>query len=49
MEVEYEAHPSTQIHRRNRRITPQIMTSKIGPKIPPKITKKKNIAALGRR
>jgi hypothetical protein len=29
--------------------TPQIMRSKTGPKIPPKITKMKNIAAQDRR
>jgi hypothetical protein len=29
--------------------TPQIMRSKIGPKIPPKITKMKNIIAQDRR
>jgi hypothetical protein len=45
MEVKDEAHTSTQIHRKNRRKTPQIVRSKI----PPKITKKKNIATQGRR
>jgi hypothetical protein len=49
LEVDDEAHPSTQIHRRNQRKTPQIMKSKIRPKIPLKITKKKNIAAQNRR
>jgi hypothetical protein len=48
MEVDDEAHPSTQIHGRNRRKTSQIVRSKIGPKIPLKITKKTNIAAQGR-
>jgi hypothetical protein len=36
--VDDEPRPSTQIHERNRRKTPQIMKSKIGPKISPKIT-----------
>jgi hypothetical protein len=49
MEVDDEDHPSTQIYRQNRRKTPQIMRSKIRPKIPPKFMKKKNIAARGRR
>jgi hypothetical protein len=40
MEVEDEAHPSTQIHGMNQRKTPQIMRSKIGPKIHKKIMKK---------
>jgi hypothetical protein len=43
--VDDEARPSTQTHGKNRWKTPQIMGSKIGPKIPPKIMKMKNIAA----
>jgi hypothetical protein len=43
--VDHEAHPSTQIHRKNRRKTPKIMKSKIEAKIPPKITKMKKGAA----
>jgi hypothetical protein len=49
MEVDDDTHPSTQIHRRNRKKFPPIVRYKIGPKIPPKISKKKNIAAQGRR
>jgi hypothetical protein len=49
MEVDDDAHPSTQIHGRNRGKSPQITRYKIGPKIPLKIMKKKNIAARGRR
>jgi hypothetical protein len=49
MEVDEETHSSTQIHGRKRRKTPQIMRSKIGSKIHPKIMKKKNIAARERR
>jgi hypothetical protein len=50
LEVNDEAHPSTQIHRRNRRRkTPQIAKSKIRPKIPPKIMKIENIATQDRR
>jgi hypothetical protein len=33
LEVDDETQPSTQTHRRNRRKTPQIMRSRIGPKI----------------
>jgi hypothetical protein len=44
-----EAYPSNLSHGRNRRKTPQITESKIGPKIPPKIMKKKNMIAQGRR
>jgi hypothetical protein len=44
-----EAYPSNISHRRNQRKTPQIMKLKIGQKIHPKITKKKNMAAEGRR
>jgi hypothetical protein len=40
-----EAHPSNLSHRRNRRKTLQIARMKIGPKIPPKIKKMKNILA----
>jgi hypothetical protein len=40
MEVDDESHPSTQIHRRNRRKSPQIRRYKIRPKIPLKVTKK---------
>jgi hypothetical protein len=39
LEVDDKTHPSTQICGRNRRKTPQIAKSKIGPKIPPKISK----------
>jgi hypothetical protein len=49
LEVNDEAHPRTQIHGQNRRKTPQIMKSKIGAKIPPKISKIKNIVAQQRR
>jgi hypothetical protein len=49
LEVDDEACPSTQIYRRNQRKTPQITKSKIGPKIPLKITKMENIAAYDRR
>jgi hypothetical protein len=49
MEIDDEAFPSTQIHRKNQRKTPQIMKLKIGPKIPLKITKMKNIEAQDRR
>jgi hypothetical protein len=49
MEVDDEAHSSTQIHEMNRRKPPQIVRYKIGPKIPSKIKKKKNIATRGRR
>jgi hypothetical protein len=49
MEVDDEAHPSTQIHKRNQIKTPQIARLKIRPKIPSKITKKNNIAAQGWR
>jgi hypothetical protein len=45
LEVDDEAHHSTQIHGRNQRKTPQIIKSKIGQKIPSKISKMKNIAA----
>jgi hypothetical protein len=45
LEVDDEAYSSTQIHGRNQRKTPQIVKSKIGPKIPLKISKMKNIAA----
>jgi hypothetical protein len=48
LEVDDEAHPSTQIHRRNQRKTPQIVKSKIGAKIPLKIMKMENIAAQDR-
>jgi hypothetical protein len=49
MELDDEAHPSTQIHERNKRKTSQITRLKIGPKIPLKIMKKKNLAAHRRR
>jgi hypothetical protein len=49
LEVDDEAYPSIQIHGRNRRKIPQIVKSKIGPKIPSKITKMENIAAQDRR
>jgi hypothetical protein len=45
LEVDGEAHLRTQIHIRNQRKTSQIAKSKIVAKIPPKITKMKNIAA----
>jgi hypothetical protein len=37
LEVDDDAHPITEIHRMNQRKTPQIVKSKIGQKIPPKI------------
>jgi hypothetical protein len=40
-----EAHPSKFSHGRNQRKTLQIARMKIGPKIPPKIKKLKNISA----
>jgi hypothetical protein len=49
LDVDDEVFPSTQTHGRNGRKTPQIMRSKIGPKIPPKIMKMKNITAQDRR
>jgi hypothetical protein len=49
MEVDDEDHPNTLIHGRNRIKSPQIARYKIGPKIPLKIMKQKNIAARGRR
>jgi hypothetical protein len=49
LEVDDEALPSTQIHGMNQRKTPQIMRSKIRPKIPPKIMKIENIAAQDKR
>jgi hypothetical protein len=49
LEVYDETHPSTQIHERNRRKTPQAVKSKTGAKIPLKITKMKNIVAQDRR
>jgi hypothetical protein len=49
LEVDDEAHPGTKIHGRNRRKTPQIAKSKIGPKVPSKISKMKNITAQQRR
>jgi hypothetical protein len=49
LEVDDEARPSTQIYGRNRRKTPIIVKTKIGPKIPLKITKMENIAAQDRR
>jgi hypothetical protein len=49
LKVDDEARPSTQIHGRNQRKTPQIMRQKIGPKMPPKIMKMENIAAQDRR
>jgi hypothetical protein len=48
LEADEEARPSIQIHGRNQRKTPQIMKSKIGPKIPPIIIKMQNIAAQDR-
>jgi hypothetical protein len=49
LEVDDKTHPSAQIHRRNQRITPQITKSKIGLKMPPKITKMENITAQDMR
>jgi hypothetical protein len=49
LEVDNEPRPSTKTHERNQRKTPQIAGSKLGPKIPLKITKMKNIAAQDRR
>jgi hypothetical protein len=40
-----EAHPSNLSHGRNQRKILQITRMKIGPKIPPKIKKLKNISA----
>jgi hypothetical protein len=48
LELDDAAHPSTQIHRRNKK-TPQIAKSKIRPKMPPKIMKMENIAAQDSR
>jgi hypothetical protein len=48
LEVDDEARLSCQIHGRNQRKTSQIVKSKIGPKIPPKIMKMENIAAQDR-
>jgi hypothetical protein len=45
LEVDDEAYPSTQIHRRNQRKAPQIMKSKIEAKTPLKNIKMKNGAA----
>jgi hypothetical protein len=44
-----EAHPNNLSHGRNRSKTLQIARMKIGPKIPPKIKKIKNISAKDRR
>jgi hypothetical protein len=49
LEIDDEACPDTQTHERSRGKTPQIMRSKLRPKIPPKIMKMKNIAAQDRR
>jgi hypothetical protein len=49
LEVDDEACPDTQTHGRNRQITHQIARSIIGSKIPPKITKMKNITTQDRR
>jgi hypothetical protein len=49
LQVDDEAHPRTQIHGTNQRKTPQIKKSKIGPKIPPKNMKMKNIVPQDRR
>jgi hypothetical protein len=49
LEVDDEARPSNLSHRRNQRETPQIVRSKIGPKIPPKNMKMKNISAQVKR
>jgi hypothetical protein len=44
-----EDYPSNLFHGRNQRKTPQIVKSKINPKIPLKIMKKINMTAQGRR
>jgi hypothetical protein len=44
-----EAHPSNISHERNRSKTLQIARTKIGPKIPSKIKKMKNISAEDKR
>jgi hypothetical protein len=44
-----EAHPRNLSHRRNRSKTLQMARTKIGPKIPPKIKKIKNISVQDRR
>jgi hypothetical protein len=44
-----EAHPSNLSYGRNQRKTLQIARAKIGPKIPSKIKKMKNISAQDRR
>jgi hypothetical protein len=49
MEVDDEACPSTQNHGSNRRKTPQITRSKIGPKIHSKSTKMKNLTTQDKR
>jgi hypothetical protein len=45
LEVDDEVYHNTQTHGRNRRKTPHITRSKIGPKNTPKIIKMENIAA----
>jgi hypothetical protein len=45
LDIDDEARPSTQIHRRNQRKTSQIVKSKIKAKITLKIMKMENIAA----
>jgi hypothetical protein len=49
LKVDDEAHPSTEIHRRNQRKTTQIVKSKIRSKMPPKIMKIENVVAQDRR
>jgi hypothetical protein len=49
LEVDDDAHPRIQIHRRNQRKITQIVKLKIKQKIPPKITKMENIVAQDRR
>jgi hypothetical protein len=44
-----EAHPSNLSHGRNQRKTLQLARTKIGPKMPPKIKKMKNISAHRKR
>jgi hypothetical protein len=49
MRTHVEAHPSNLSHGRNRSVTLQTARTKIGPKIPMKINKMKNISAQDRR
>jgi hypothetical protein len=49
LEIDDDARPVTQTHRKNQQKTSEITRSKIRPKISPKIMKMKNIAAQNRR